>query len=506
MTPNTRTEVFALARYNTAYCCYKQHRFTEALEWFERYIAIPSEKGKNTYTDALIRMGDSYFYKREFKSAQNCYLQASVTNSPAADYAYFQRGFMAGLQKKYSEKIDIMQKLVEKYPESEYADDALFEEGKTYFQIEDKTNAKRAFRNVTTKYPNSPLARQAGLRLALAHFNDNEHTQAIEAYKNIIEKYSGSEEAKIAAEDLKSVYLEVNDVKAYADYVNNLGGKVIFGEGEQDSLTYFATEKVLLKGDDVNSRDALINYIQSFENGAFKLDAYCELARIYYKEGNLESSLEAYSNILQYPDSKHVEEALVRSGEICFVNKNMEEALKYYKDLSFKAEKRENKEAARLGILRCNVALDRYDDIVLAANDLLNTTNLSPELTREALYSRAKALISLNQNEYALKDLEELAKDMRSAQGAESGYLVADLNYKAGNIDKAEESVFALIDSATPQQYWLARGFILLADIYISKDDSFQAKQYLQNLKNNYNGEDEIRDLIEERFKLLGGE
>ena len=184
----------------------------------------------------------------------------------------------------------------------------------------------------------------------------------------------------------------------------------------------------------------------------------------------------------------------------------MEEALKYYKDLSFKAEKRENTEAARLGILRCNVALDRYDDIVLAANDLLNTTNLSPELTREALYSRAKALISLNQNEYALKDLEELAKDMRSAQGAESGYLVADLNYKAGNIDKAEESVFALIDSATPQQYWLARGFILLADIYISKDDSFQAKQYLQNLKNNYNGEDEIRDLIEERFKLLGGE
>ena len=503
--PDTRSEVFALARYNTAYCCYKQHRFGEAIEWFERYVAISSEKEKNTYTDALIRMGDSHFYKREFKRAQDCYLQASVTTSAGADYAYFQRGFMAGLQKKYREKIDIMQKLVDKYPDSEYADDALFEEGKTYFQIEDKTNAKRAFRQVTTKYPNSPLARQAGLRLALAHFNDNEHQQAITAYKNVIEKYSGSEEAKIAAEDLKAVYLEVNDVKSYADYVNNRGGKVIFGEGEQDSLTYFAAEKVLLRGNDINSREALVNYLQSFRNGAFRLDAYCELGRIYYKSGQYDSSLEAYSNILQYPDSKHVEEALVRSGEICFVNKNMEEALRFYKDLAVKAEKRENKEAARVGILRCNVALNQYDDIVLAANDLLNMPNLSPELTREGLYGRAKALIMLDRNDYAIKDLQELAKDMRTSQGAEAGFLVADINFKEGNTDKAEEAVFALIDSATPQQYWLARGFILLADIYISKDDNFQAKQYLQNLKNNYSGNDEIPGLIEERFKLLEG-
>ena len=116
ITNDKRNDVFALARYNTAYCCYKQNRFNEALEWFERYIAIPDEKSKNTYTDALIRMGDSHFYQRAFKKAQDCYFQASVSGNPGSDYALFQRGFMSGLQKKYKEKINIMQSLVDKYP------------------------------------------------------------------------------------------------------------------------------------------------------------------------------------------------------------------------------------------------------------------------------------------------------------------------------------------------------------------------------------------------------
>ena len=111
--------------------------------------------------------------------------------------------------------------------------------------------------------------------------------------------------------------------------------------------------------------------------------------------------------------------------------------------------------------------------------------------------------MALEQNEYAIKDLEELSKDMRSAQGAEAGYLLAELNFKGGDSDKAQDCVFTLIDSATPQQYWLARGFILLADIYIEKGDNFQAKQYLQNLKNNYSGDDEIAEMIQERFNRL---
>ena len=59
------------------------------------------------------------------------------------------------------------------------------------------------------------------------------------------------------------------------------------------------------------------------------------------------------------------------------------------------------------------------------------------------------------------------------------------------------------IETGTPHQYWMARGFVLLADVYLKLGDSFQAKQYLLNLRNNYQGEDDIAGMIEDRLSKI---
>ena len=68
----------------------------------------------------------------------------------------------------------------------------------------------------------------------------------------------------------------------------------------------------------------------------------------------------------------------------------------------------------------------------------------------------------------------------------------------------AEHLINEMIETGTPHQYWLAREFILLADINISRKDNFQAKQYLLSLKNNYNANDDIAEMIEQRLKQIG--
>ena len=55
----------------------------------------------------------------------------------------------------------------------------------------------------------------------------------------------------------------------------------------------------------------------------------------------------------------------------------------------------------------------------------------------------------------------------------------------------------------TPHQFWLARSFVLLVDIYIKKGNDFQAKQYLLSLKRNYTVQDEIQGLIDERLSAI---
>ena len=57
------------------------------------------------------------------------------------------------------------------------------------------------------------------------------------------------------------------------------------------------------------------------------------------------------------------------------------------------------------------------------------------------------------------------------------------------------------IAMGTPHQYWLAKAFILLSDIYLKKDDGFMAKANLQSVIDNYKSNDD--GIIEEAREKL---
>ena len=48
------------------------------------------------------------------------------------------------------------------------------------------------------------------------------------------------------------------------------------------------------------------------------------------------------------------------------------------------------------------------------------------------------------------------------------------------------------IEVSTPHTYWLARSFVLLADVYMKLGRNLDAKQYLLSLKQNYQADDDI--------------
>ena len=119
-----------------------------------------------------------------------------------------------------------MDRLISEYPESQYVDDALFEKGRSYVLLENSSSAAQAFEKLIREFPQSSLARKAGIQLGLLYYNDNQPEKALAAYKQVIIIPPGSEEAKIALQDLKSVYIDLNDINAYASYVNSIGGNI----------------------------------------------------------------------------------------------------------------------------------------------------------------------------------------------------------------------------------------------------------------------------------------
>lgn len=503
---NTRqrnTDMYALAHYNLGYSYFKLKEYGEALNRFRQYVNLESNQQTPAYADAYNRIGDCLFHNRQFAMAEENYTRAAQLQPSAGDYSVYQKGFLLGLQKDYKGKISVMDRLIREFPESQYVDDALFEKGRSYVLLDNNQAAAASFEQLMRDFPQSSLARKAGVQLGLIYFNDNQPEKAAEAYKSVISNYPGSEEAKVALQDLKSVYIELNDINSFAAYANSLGGNVRFEVSEQDSLTYLAAEKLFMRGDNEGARRSLTNYLQTFPQGAFSSNANFYLASIAFAKKDLEEAKRLFSLVLESGDTKFREESWARKAEIEYLDKDYAAAMESFKHLQAVAENPENKEAAKLGLMRCAELTGQPQEALLAANDLLKEPKLSPEIMSEARYVRAKAYISLKQENKALADLKEISKDTRTIHGAEAKYLLAQLYYDNKDDKNAETVLMNFIENGTPHQYWLARGFILLADIYIRQGDDFQARQYLTSLQNNYKGDDEIAAMIEDRLGKL---
>lgn len=503
---NTRqrnTDMYALAHYNLGYSYFKLKEYGEALNRFRQYVNLESNQQTPAYADAYNRIGDCLFHNRQFAMAEENYTRAAQLQLSAGDYSVYQKGFLLGLQKDYKGKISVMDRLIREFPESQYVDDALFEKGRSYVLLDNNQTAAASFEQLMRDFPQSSLARKAGVQLGLIYFNDNQPEKAADAYKSVISNYPGSEEAKVALQDLKSVYIELNDINSFAAYANSLGGNVRFEVSEQDSLTYLAAEKLFMRGDNEGARRSLTNYLQTFPQGAFSSNANFYLASIAFAKKDLEEAKRLFSLVLESGDTKFREESWARKAEIEYLDKDYAAAMESFKHLQAVAENPENKEAAKLGLMRCAELTGQPQEALLAANDLLKEPKLSPEIMSEARYVRAKAYISLKQENKALADLKEISKDTRTIHGAEAKYLLAQLYYDNKDDKNAETVLMNFIENGTPHQYWLARGFILLADIYIRQGDDFQARQYLTSLQNNYKGDDEIAAMIEDRLGKL---
>ncbi|MDR3266561.1 MAG: tetratricopeptide repeat protein, partial [Tannerella sp.] len=498
------SDTYLLVYYNIGYCYFNLKEYNQALIALRRYVTLEHQKGSNSLADAYNRIGDCLFYQRLYVEAGTNYQRAVDLLPEAADYSLYQKGSVQGLQKDYIGKIKTLDRLINDYPSSKYIDNALFERGRSYVLIDKYHDAASSFSALIDHYPQSSLAPKAGIQLGLLHYNNNQLESAVSAYKKIIKDYPGSEEAIVAMQDLKSVYIDLNDIGSYADYLNSLGGKMRLEVNEQDSLTYLAAEKLFTKGGDMtDAQKSFANYVNSYPNGAFSSNANFYLAKIAFDKKDYPESKRLFELVLNSGNNKFREESLARKSEIEYLAKDYGEALKTFRALGLVAESRENIEAAKLGIMRCAQYTGQDKETLEAANQLLKETKLSPEIQAEARYLRAKANIKLGDSNKAIDDLSTLSKDTRTEYGAEAKFMLAQVYFDKKDLSRAEKVLTEFIESGTPHQYWLARGFILMSDIYDTKGDMFQARQYLTSLQRNYKGDEEINRMIENRLIKL---
>ena len=503
LTEQTNNEMYALANYNLGYTAFHQKDYAQARNWFLKYIQREKGENRTALADAYNRIGDCVLYERNFDEAKHYYAQAESMNASSGDYSFYQLALVSGLQKDYSGKITLLNRLAGKYPTSPYVINALYEKGRSYVLMNNNNQAIASFKELLSRYPESPISRKAAAEIGLLYYQDGNYDQAIDAYKLVINKYPGSDEARLAMLDLKSLYVDMNRIDEFAALAASMPGNIRFDASEQDSLTYIAAEKIYGRGRIEEAKNSFNKYLQTFPEGSFSLNAHYYLCLIGKEQKNYDMILLHSGKLLEYPDNPFSEEALIMRAEVQFNLQQFADALASYKMLKEKATTADRRLLAETGMLRCAHLIKDDAETIHAATALLAEAKLTPELANEALYYRAKSYMNQKADKKALADLQTLAKDTRNLYGAEAKYLVAQQYYTAGEYAAAEKELLDYIERSTPHAYWLARSFVLLSDVYMAMDKKLDARQYLLSLQQNYHANDDIEGMIESRLEKL---
>ena len=264
LTTQPNNEMYALANYNLGYIAFHRKDYTQASNYFQKYIQLEKGENRTALADAYNRIGDCHLNVRNFEEAKHYYSQAEQMNTPSGDYSFYQLALVSGLQKDYTGKITLLNRLVGKYPSSPYAVNAIYEKGRSYVLMDNNSQAITSFKEMLEKYPESPVSRKAAAEIGLLYYQNGNFDQAINAYKQVIEKYPGSEEARLAMRDMKSIYVDLNRIDEFAALANAMPGHIRFDASEQDSLTYAAAEKIYARGRTEEAKSSLNKYLQTF--------------------------------------------------------------------------------------------------------------------------------------------------------------------------------------------------------------------------------------------------
>ena len=78
--------------------------------------------------------------------------------------------------------------------------------------------------------------------------------------------------------------------------------------------------------------------------------------------------------------------------------------------------------------------------------------------------------------------------------------------YDRGDFDDVKKRVFALSDSGTGENYWMAKAFIVLGDSYADQEDFRQARATFESVRDGYKpggAGDDVLDSVKMRLAKL---
>lgn len=490
----------ALALYDMGFSLYQQKKYREAAEYFGKAYRAPGISS-TLKSDALARHADCLYYSGDYARARELYALAERDEGGDAAYAAMRAAAMEGLRGDNAAKASGLESMIRRYPGSKWVPTALLDLGASYAAQGEDEKALQTFRRLTNDFDGTSEARHAWLQMALIDQKKGNDRGAADSYCEIIRRWPTSEEAQTANTDLKRLMGRMGRLSEYVSFINSVPGAPKVDVAEIETIAFETAENQWV--DDARAVSGLERYVEQYPDGAYLARALADLAEAYREAGDAARALDAADRLLRLrADAPQAPDVLLLKAEVLEESypDRRAEALETYKELERRAPARVNAEVYG-GMMRLSSS---PADVINYARKVRAASGVSSDDLEEALFYEARALQESGKRGDAEKIYRRLAANPSTLYGARGAVALGEALMDSGRTDDAITALLQFTDEGSPHAYWLARGYIALADAYALKGERATAREYLNALKSNYPAsDDDIRDIIKERLKKL---
>lgn len=484
------------ARYGLAYSQYKTGNWKEALKNFKE-VAENSSARAQMRGDALNREADCQLYLGDYAKAASTYLKAMKEEGGDTDYAAFRYAVTTGITEGTDSKMKKLNDFLKERPKSKWTSEVLLEAGNTMAALDKADKAAPYFERLTRDYPKDTKSRTGALSLALAYMKQGETEKAKNAYKEVIRMWPTSEEASIANEDMRRITGADGTLVEYAKFLAGIDGAPQINPDEMDAITFEAAETAYAANQ--KNTKSLEQYVKNFPDGRYLANALMDLAEAADNEGDTSKALIYLDKLLTMRgDSPQAPAALFLKADLLEDAGEKGKALETYLALEQRGGSEFAPEATA-GVMRTT---DNTKQRTEYARKLLSMGGVSAEDAEDARFYEASGMLHSSESKSGEGALKTLAATPNSLSGAKAAVELGEWYLEKGEIKKALTTLEAFTDAGSVHAYWLARGFIALADAHHANGNDYLATEYLKSLRDNYPGDEEdIKSAISTKLK-----
>jgi tol-pal system protein YbgF len=132
----------------------------------------------------------------------------AVASSPEAEQQAYDAAFQSLKDLRYADAAESFRSFMQRYPQSDYADNAQYWLGESYYVTKNYELALEAFNGLLSQFPQSLKQPDSLLKIGYTHYELKQWDQARAALAQVQQQYPGTTVARLAENRLRAMRVE----------------------------------------------------------------------------------------------------------------------------------------------------------------------------------------------------------------------------------------------------------------------------------------------------------